>query len=396
MASIRENTLKTGETTWTVLYRHGGKQGSKTFPTLKGAEKFVGLIDATDVGRALDILAQGDRAPVGPTVAELARDWFEWKRPDVEPRTMKDYERDYDNWIDPFFGHRQAATVTEADVQTWVDRNLRPRLSPKTVADRHALLHGIYDWASAKKRGMVPRNPCDETDLPRRTKKPPKGLTLGEWATLRDAAYRVEGGEDAADLILFMASTGWRIGEATALMVRGVEDETPMYVSMTHVNRKGLGVVEGAKSDAGYRRIKVSADCAAMIRRRLVGKGSADYVFTNRHSPTGLWEPSTFRNRWWAKAVKEAGLEGRKPTPHWLRHTHVMLCHAAGMTLPEIQRRIGHEDIKTTINVYGRMIDDMTDEVSDRLDLLLTGRALPVKGHVAPADTATVYGELVE
>ena len=84
--------------------------------------------------------------------------------------------------------------------------------------------------------------------------------------------------------------------------------------------------------------------------------------------------------------AKAAGLTGdRRPTPHWLRHSHVFVCHAAGMSLPEIQRRIGHEDIKMTINTYGRLIDDMSDDVAARLDLLLTPDALP----------AVVAGEVV-
>ena len=40
------------------------------------------------------------------------------------------------------------------------------------------------------------------------------------------------------------------------------------------------------------------------------------------------------------KIVAAAGLADRKPTPHWLRHTHVAVCHAAGMSLAEIQREV--------------------------------------------------------
>lgn len=190
------------------------------------------------------------------------------------------YRRDYDNWIGPFLGHREAAVITELDVQAWVDRDLA-RLSAKTVADRHALLHGIMAWAATRKRALIPQNPCLETDLPKRTKRPPKGLTLPEWLALKDAAYRVD--EDAADLILFLGNTGWRIGE-------------------------------GAKSAAGLRRIRMLPECAAMLRRRVVGKGPSDLGFTNAHSPLSVWEPSTFRNRWWTKAVTEAGLAARRPT----------------------------------------------------------------------------------
>lgn len=371
MASVRSRTTASG-TTWQVLYRHGGRQASKTFTTEAQAVRVAGLVDALGPDRAFAALAE-ELHQTGPTLDEVAALWFAWKKRDLTPRALADYRRDYTNWISPHFGHRQADAITEQDIQTWVDRTLAPLLSPKTVADRHALLHGIYAWAAARKRGLVPHNPCLETELPKRTRKAPKGLTMGEWLTLRRAAYSVD--LDAADLILFMASTGWRIGEATALMASAIEDGPTMYVSMTHVNRKGEGVVAGGKSDAAERRIRMLPECATMLRRRVAGLSSPhDYVFTNSHSPTGLWEPSTFRNRWWAKSVKAAGLVDRKPTPHWLRHTHVMLCHAAGMSLPEIQRRLGHADIKTTINVYGRMIDDMPDDVAARLDVLLSGQ----------------------
>lgn len=373
MASVRERSSTDAGSTWQVLYRHGKRQASKTFETEAAAVRVRDLINALGPDRALAALAE-ELHQTGPTLDELAAEWFEWKRRDLTTRALEDYRRDYANWIDPFFGHRQASAITEADVQTWVDRNLAPRLSPKTVADRHALLHGIYSWASARKRGLVPHNPCLETELPKRTRKAPKGLTMGEWLILRRAAYSVD--LDAADLILFMASTGWRIGEATALMAMAVEDGPTMYVTMTHVNRKGEGVVLGGKSEAAERRIRMLPECATMIRRRMAALTSpSGYVFTNSHSPSGLWEPSTFRNRWWRKSVEAAGLADRKPTPHWLRHTHVMLCHAAGMSLPEIQRRLGHQDIKTTINVYGRMIDDMPDDVAARLDVLLSGEA---------------------
>lgn len=382
MASVRERVSTRGEKTYSVLYRHGGRQASKTFATKKAATRLASLIDALGPDRGLAAFAEEQPGrPRGITLDELAEQWFAWKRRDLTPRALADYQRDYRNWIAGTLGHREAGAITEMDVQHWVDRDLA-QLSAKTVADRHALLHGILAWGAAKKRGVIPHNPCLETDLPKRTKKPPKGLTLPEWLALKEAAYRID--EDAADLILFLASTGWRIGEATALTVGAVDDSGEhMYVSVVQVQRKGEGLVEGAKSAAGLRRIRMLPESRAMLRRRIVGKGPRDLVFTNAHSPTGLWEPSTFRNRWWRKSVELAGLADRKPTPHWLRHTHVLLCHLAGMPMQEIQRRLGHEDITTTINVYGRMIDDMPDDVADRLDALLSGR-VGVAGQVVP------------
>lgn len=381
MASIRERVSKSGEHTWAVLYRHGGTQASRTFADPKAAGDFKVLLDQFGPDRTLKMLAEQE-TPGGLTVRELAERWLAFKEGDITPRALADYRRDYLNWIDPFFGHRAAAFVDEADVQDWVERDLKRKLGAKSIADKHAILHGIFKFGAARTRNLVPRNPCTETELPKRTPTSIKGLTPGEWRALKEAAYLVN--EDAADLILFLGSTGWRIGEATALTVRDTEDTDRFWVTVTQVNRKGAGVVAGAKSEAAFRRIDVSNECAQMLRRRLAGKGSNDLVFTNSASPVGLWEPSTFRKRYFAKAVKLAGLEDRKPTPHWLRHTHVALCHAAGMSLAEIQRRIGHEDIKTTINVYGRKLGQASPEVMDRLDLLISGN-LPIQGEVVHA-----------
>jgi integrase len=377
MASVRERA----NGTFSVLYRQGARQTSATFNNRKDADRLVLLMKTLGVERGLTAFAEEQPGRQrGTTLDQIAAEWFDSKRRDITPRALADYRRDYANWIQPTFGHREAANISELDVQAWVDHELAV-LSPKTVADRHALLHGMLAWAAERKRGLIPHNPCKETHLPKRTKKPPKGLSLPEYLALRDAAYRID--EDAADLVVFMANTGLRIGEATAVQAGSLDDSGPkMYLSVERVNRKGEGIVLGAKSAAGLRRMRMLPEATAVLRRRLVGKGPSDLVFTNPHSPMQLWEPSTFRNRWWAKAVKEAGLEARKPTPHFLRHTHVLLCHAAGMTLPEIQRRIGHEDITTTINVYGRLIDDMSDEVEERLDAMLSGRSSVVLGEV--------------
>ncbi|MFC3921200.1 tyrosine-type recombinase/integrase [Streptococcus lactarius] len=37
---------------------------------------------------------------------------------------------------------------------------------------------------------------------------------------------------------------------------------------------------------------------------------------------------------------------------HGFRHTHASLCFEAGMTLKQVQYRLGHSDLKTTMNIY--------------------------------------------
>ena len=386
MASIRERPTNGGETTFNVMFRDGGKQSSETFITRASAEKFKTLVELIGPGKArAEMFGQQQD---GLTVDHLAERFFAVKAGDVTARTIADYRRDYANWIRPHLGHRQAESIDELDVQRVVDTMRDRGLDPKSVADRHMILSSMYRWGSAKTRRLVTHNPCMETELPERKKKTPKGLTIPEWQQFHDVGCRDL--PDVGDMALFLVGTGWRWSEAAALTVRNVEDwgSDGVFVSVSQVLRTEPGrtgfVAEGeAKSQESLRRTRVGATLAAMLARRTVGKGPDAFVFTNAQG--SRWHQANFLNRHWSKAVEASGLD-RKPTPHWLRHTHALLLDRAGATLPEMRRRLGHADIQTTINVYGGMIGDVRADVLDRADDLLAGRASTqiVAGAVIP------------
>lgn len=388
MASIRVRQNRDGTTSHVVLFRHGGKQTSKPFVDAKSAEKFRDAVDAVGPDAALQLL---DGKASGRTVASLFDEWLALKKTDMTVEAHRDYERNYARWVKPTFGWRDAELVTEKEVQAWVEKTLRPTLSPKTIAKYHALLHGMFKWASSKSVGHIENNPCAETKLPKRKKRPPKGLRVTEMQALLAAGDAVDAA-DAAAVVAVMAGTGWRPGEVLG-MVGGSVDVAPngsVYVEMLSVYRRGEGIVEDGKTEAAGRRIRVLGPGADLLARRVVGKGINDPVFP--HPATGKpWSPASFGRHYWPKLVTAAGLSERGPTPYWLRHTHVALCHAAGMTLPEIQRRIGHESIQTTIDVYGRMIDGMTDETAANLEAMLVATPQPttIQGEV-------VIGEIAE
>ena len=397
MASIRERTSTATGTTWQVLYRHGNKQASRTFKDEKKATKFKGLVELLGPDRALvELFADGK--PNRLTVDELAQQFLEWKATGpkkVTPRTLTDYRRDVANWIEPWFGHRAAESIDERDVQKWVD-HMAGKLSPKSVADRHMLLHSIYEYGRARTRRLVEHNPCKESELPRKVKAPPKGTTVPEFRAVLEVASKRN--LDAHDFILFLGETGWRFSEAAALDVAHVEDDgTDVWVDMTQVFRlDGSGrqvlTLDAAKSRAGFRRIRLFPDSAAAVRRRVVGKAPSDLVFTN--SRGNHWNQNTFLRETWPRIIAAAELGERKPTPHWLRHMHVAVLAAAGVPMQEIQRRIGHENISTTIGVYGGMIGDISDDSLDRAHAIMTGkRSAP---NVAEIVTGEVVAQVLE
>jgi integrase len=393
MASIRERTSKAGETTYAVLYRHEGRQSSMTFASRKHAEDFRTLLGILGPDKALASLSD-DNVRDALTLDELAEQYFAWKPTrGVTERTITDYRRDYDNWIKPWLGHRAADAIDEGDVQKWID-HMAGRLAPKSVADRHMILHSIYQFGRARSRQLVTHNPCLETDLPKRpsTKGAPKGTTVPEFRAILSAAEQRN--PDAADLILFLGETGWRWSEAAALDVRDVEDNgTDVWVTVTRVfridgNYRQVLTEDAAKSQKAFRRIRMFPDTAAMLRRRVIGRGPGDLVFTN---PRGRhWSQNVFLRETWPRILADAQLGDRKPTPHWLRHMHVAVLAAAGTPMHEIQRRIGHEHYSTTVDVYGGMVGDMSDEAVEKATALMRGE------RSAPSIAPVVAGELVQ
>lgn len=394
MATVRERGRKGGGTSYAVIYRHGTRQASKTFADPDKAQEFASLVDLLGPDRALRAAAERAGGTVSEprnrlTVDQLAAQFLDWKARDVTERTMSDYRRDVKNWISPWFGHRAAEDVDEMDVQKWVDHMAATgKLSAKTVAGIHTLLGSIYKYGKARTRRLVSHNPCEETELPRRKKKPPKGTTLAEFRSILAAAH--ERNPAAEDLIRFIGETGWRWSEAAALTVGDVTDDgDTIRVALSGVFRvdgkgKQARQSDEAKSYRAFRPVRLFPESAAIVRRRVIGKGPGELVFTNSRGTA--WNQNTFLRETWPGILRDAGLyfgPRKSHTPHSLRHMHVGVCSAAGMQPQEIQRRIGHENISTTLGVYGGMIGDASDEAMAKAAALMSGRATaPVIGEV--------------
>lgn len=410
MASIRAHTSKKGATTYAVIYRLHGTQTSTTFDAApkpakpdKYAADFKTLVEILGAEKALATIAS--EAAGGLTVDELFETWIEWKAStQITARTLKEYRRDYANWIAPHLGGRAASSVDELDVQKWVDA-IAGRLDPKTVGDRHMILGSMYRFGSAKSRRLVDHNPCQETQLPSKTRKAVKGFSIPQWEVMHEWAARHE--PDADDLLVFVASTGWRFSECTPLTPAAVEDQGDVeldgtvlplvWVSVLGVHRRGADdkvfYAEGlGKSQAAMRRVNLPAEAARMVRRRLVGLGVNDLVFTNRNGTQ--WRSNNFLDREFARILEGAGIEKTKGMgPHFLRHTHVGMLDRAGVSVAKTQRRIGHENLSTTFGVYGGMIDNSLSPAElVKLNAQLSSE--PAARQVVAGDV--VRGELVQ
>ena len=370
MPTPKKYTAADGTVTWRVRFRLAGRETSETFTTRAAAKIFCSDVEARGAAHAVRMREQDEAERRSPVLDDVAAEFFEHRGRRVRSdRTIADYRRDYRNWISPTLGHRPVVTITEADVAALVE-DWTGRLAPKTVQDRHALLHGILKHAMSPAGGrLIDSDPCAGTELPRKRRTPPKALRPAEWDALHRALVQID--PDAADLALVMLDSGLRWSEATALDGWAVDDHGT-HVSLTVgrvVRRNAAGqhvVVEDVKGVGSVRTVALSADVSRMVRERAEQAGSG-LLLTNARGHQ--WHYSNFVNRAWRPAIELANLE-RRPTPHWLRHTATVWLLRSGATLADVQARIGHASVTTTIGTYGTAIADVTPEALDRFAAL--------------------------
>lgn len=63
------------------------------------------------------------------------------------------------------------------------------------------------------------------------------------------------------------------------------------------------------------------------------------------------------------KDVEDENLK-KHITPHSFRHTNISLLIEANVPIGEIQRRVGHTDINTTMNIYTHMTKNTKNQAS--------------------------------
>lgn len=399
MASVTPVARKTGYA-WRVQARDAsGKMRQETFKSEdartaeRAAEQFAKLaerVGITEASRIRDERAGSSRRRV-PTLAEWAETYLDpagGLARAANPGTRAGYRAILDATILPRLGEMPIDAITDDDVSSWMawlesqpsKRRPGQKIAQKTVRNHHALLSQVLAAADAK--GLRKGNPARGVKATRQRRERMVVLTQTEFATLLHFVP-----ERWKPLVMWLAGTGMRWGEATALTWGDIDrDENPMLAHVDKAWQKGATaarVLGPPKTDAGSRTISVPAPLVAELGK----PGAGDALVFHGREGGPVW-PGGFYTRVWHGAVdaandgercKEAALTpiGKRPRVHDLRHSHASWMIAAGRPLPYIQARLGHEKITTTVDTYGHLLPDAHQGDVDAVLLAMAG-VLPV------------------
>jgi integrase len=358
----------------------------ETFVQEKGAYEFSALVDRVGWPAARTVLsARRNGATNAPTLRQFTATYLDPSSgilTGVEQGTRDGYADEAERSFLQTLGEFPIDTIMKTDVGTWLawqerqpvhrDRN-KPEaeqklVAAKTVRNYHALLSAIFK--AAVSAGLRTDNPAYKVRVTRGTKRENVFLSSSEFYTLLHFIP-----ERHKRFIMFLAGTGCRWGEATALTWGDVAEGAPPTVRITRAWKKSKGgpLLSYPKTSRSRRSVSLFPDLVEAMGDH---RGAAEYVFPNQ-SGGHLWHGS-FHSRVWLPAVRKAmdeqvcraaGLPPltRAPTLHDLRHTHASWLISRGIPLPYIQARLGHESITTTVNVYGHLVADAHDQMASAI-----------------------------
>lgn len=366
-----------GSVSWRSPFRikPGGVVTYETFSTQEEAEKFGRLVDAVGGEAARASRDASTRSAVHiPSLAEWTEKHLARLAASATPGTVVEYRRMAKRTWLPRLGALPVDAVTRDAVIAWVawqrEQKTRrgQRYSTKSISNAQRFLSSVM--AAAVDAELIVKNPAKGVPLP-------KDMAPHEMVYLTgNEVVRLIGEvtEYWRPFVAFLFGSGCRFGEATALVGGDFDlDATPKaLVRVSRAWKKGDGEVYlGApKSHKGVRTITLDHDLAEFLRPLVDKAGHDGAVFVSR---TGTRVQSQhFHGRVWIPALERAEL-GKRPRVHDARHSHVAALMAQGVSLAVIQRRLGHEDIRTTVNTYGHLAADAHEGAADAAGVFLAG-----------------------
>lgn len=369
MASVRVRPRKDMPPTYAVLWRDplSRRQHSMPFGDKREAENFARIL--TDNHNHVDAAARIAKAIAtrSPTIKNTVEEHITSTSKPNE-RTRADYRREAERHIYPHLGNFTIADLTPDNVRQWLRTLAATDMADKTIANVHGLLSGAMK--SAVQRGYRDGNPCAGISLPRRSDHDATEmhfLTLDEWHRLDDELGKVQDGRFQL-LFRVLAGTGLRWGELAALRAGDFSlDVTPPTVRIIRAVKRGADMkayVGVTKTFRSKRTVSFTESLAAQLREHIRGMAPADPVFT---MATGKpLHATNIRTRAWWPALKAAQIDPR-PRIHDLRHSHASWQLAAGVDMFTLQRRLGHESIKTTIDTYSHVLPTQQQAAADAM-----------------------------
>lgn len=353
MGSVHAYSTKAGKRLYRISYRRPdhSQTTERGFTTKREAELRLAEVEVSK--------AKGDY--VNPTdaqekVAAVALRWLAAREHVMKASSYRSLRSAWETHVEPRWGTRKVGSIRASEVQDWVSE-LAATKSATTVLRAHGVLAAVLDVAVNDRR--LSRNVARGATLPRKTAKAKPYLSHTQVQALADASAH-------PTLVLFLAYTGLRWGEATGLRVKHVDTLRKRVSVQENAVMVGSVIHVGTPKTHETRSVPYPAFLALPIAKLCEGKTRDALLFGDGTQHMRL--PNS-RDGWFAAAVRRVeDPDMPRVTPHDLRHTAASLAISAGANVKAVQRMLGHASASMTLDTYADLFDDDLDGVAAALD----------------------------
>lgn len=367
-----------GEDTWLVrifMGRDGDGKRRYLNKTIRGKKK-----DAQDyLSKTLTAINSGTFVEPSPlTVDEYLDKWLESAaRPRLSERTYADYSELLKRYVRSKLGGRKLSQLRPLEIQALYSEMQERGLSARTVRVTHVVLSSALK--QAVRWHMLPLNPAQACELPKRTRREMKSLTPEE-ATV----FLKEAKADPHGLIFaFALATGMRPEEYLALQWKDVDLQkgtATVQRTLCWRRQKGGGWYFGEpKTSQSRRTIPLPASLVKELiqhkrrqaeSRLRLGPEYQPYELVFATAAGGPLHPENLNARNF-KTVRDRAKLPSNVTLYTLRHTCATLLLLAGENAKVISERLGHSSIVMTLDIYSHVLPSMQQAATEKLERML-------------------------
>lgn len=372
MATIRRYQTAGGEL-WEVRYRqpNGITTRKRGFTTKRDASAWASKVETSKAEGAYVSPARGR-----VTVGDLSVGWLARQEQTLSPSYYRTISYAYGKHVEPKWAAVPVNKVDSLDVKAWAASMTRNGSSATVVNRAVGNLAGVLD--DAVEHRALAFNPARRF---KRGEKPKKSPKRHVYLTDEDVCRLAEESGRHADLVLTLAFTGLRWGEAIALTVADVEFLKRRISVHRNAVQVGQDFEVGQTKGKENRTVPVAASVLSRLAARCESRSANDLLFPARGGGH-LKRPSYDSTGWFNRAVERAQVQ--KITPHDLRHSCASLAVSSGANVLAVSRMLGHKDPSVTLRIYADLFDSDLDAVAVNLDAKIADSVQNVSK--APAD----------
>lgn len=293
------------------------------------------------------------------TFKEVYEIWFDSYQHTVEESSLLKIEGDFERRILPAIGHYRIDKIEHGDIQSlaneWGDF--------VNCSNWISSIRRMFTYANTPPLELNIKDPTANVVIPtpKRKKRDKIFFEKEELKKFIDVLSEEKNLQKIVALRLLIFC-GIRRGETLGLYWDCVDfDEKTIQIKRAVKRRKKKKddgkksktelYIGAPKNEASYRTLSVD-DITLSYLRKLKEHKINERIFNSKNG--GIMTVSNPR-KWMIDIIDKAGLE--RINIHGLRHTHTSLLIDAGATIKDVQKRLGHNDLDTTLEIYAHVTE---------------------------------------